>query len=65
MEIIHNRDLGTMYMINNKALVARCSSQILFFKKITDEFTNETRWVKYHDLQLRGFLYFIKGNKRI
>jgi hypothetical protein len=54
-----------MYLINNKALVARCSSQILFFKLKIDEFTKEKSWVNYQVLELRGFIYFIKGNKRI
>lgn len=30
-------DLGQMYMVNNKALIARSSSRILFFKIIEDE----------------------------
>lgn len=54
-----------MFLINNTALVARCSSQILFFKIIYDDFTKEKKWVNYRTLDIRGFLYFIKGNKRI
>jgi hypothetical protein len=54
-----------MFLINNVALVARCSSSILFFKLKTDEFTKDTTWFNYRTLNIRGFLYFIKGNKRI
>ena len=32
-------DLGQMYLINGRALIARSSSQILFFKIERDEFT--------------------------
>lgn len=64
-EQIYDRDLGTMYLVNNTALIARCSSQILLFKIKIDEFTKEKTWFNYQKLDLRGFLYFIKGNKRI
>ena len=65
LEKICERDLGDMYLINNKALVARCSSQILFFKLQIDPFTGEQTWINYYTLNIRGFVYFIKGNKRI
>ena len=54
-----------MYLVNGKALIARSSSQILFFKQVTDEFTLEKAWQRYETLNIRGFIYFIKGNKRI
>ena len=54
-----------MFLINGTALVARSSSKILFFKLIRDEFTQEQSWNNYHTIQNRGFIYFIKGNKRI
>jgi len=54
-----------MYLVNGKALIARCSSQILFFKLMIDEFTKEKTWHNYHTIEQRGFIYFIKGNKRI
>ena len=54
-----------MYLINNKALIARCSCQIMFFKLQIDLFTKEERWMCYRILDHRGMIYFIKGNKRI
>jgi hypothetical protein len=30
-------DLGQMFLINSRALIARSSSQILFFKQVVDE----------------------------
>ena len=65
MEQIIDKDLGQMYLINGKALIARSSSQVLFFKQVTDEFTLEKTWQCYRTLHIRGFIYFIKGNKRI
>jgi len=38
-EKIYDKDLGKMYLINGKALVSQCSSQILFFKLVVEEFT--------------------------
>jgi len=65
LEQIIDKDLGQMYLVNGKALIARSSSQILFFKQVTDEFTLEKAWQIYWTLNIRGFIYFIKGNKRI
>jgi len=65
LEQIIDKDLGQMYLINEKALIARSSSQILFFKQETDPFTFEKSWQCYKTLNIRGFIYFIKGNKRI
>lgn len=64
-ERITDKDLGTMYLINGKALVVRCSTQVLFFKLVLDAFTGERSWENYHTLNIKGFIYFIKGNKRI
>lgn len=59
-------DLGQMYLFNNKALIARSSSKILFFKQFEDEDDpNVKYWKIYRVLEHRGFIYFIKGNKRI
>ena len=59
-------DLGQMYLINNKALIARSSSKVLFFKIFEDEDDPDIKlWKKYNELEVRGFIYFIKGNKRI
>jgi hypothetical protein len=54
-----------MYLINGTALIARSSNKILFFKLKRDEFTGESSWNNYHTIYNRGFIYFIKGNKRI
>jgi len=54
-----------MYLINEKALVARSSSCVLFFKQTIDPFTFEKSWKLYNKLDIRGFVYWIKGNKRI
>ena len=55
-----------MYLINNKALIARSSSRILFFKIYSDEDDPNIKfWKEYRSLNVRGFIYFIKGNKRI
>ena len=59
------KDLGHMYLVNDKALVARSSSLILFFKLETPEGEDDKKWVLYHTLHIRGMIYFIKGNKRI
>jgi hypothetical protein len=59
-------DLGQMYLVNNKALIARSSSKVLFFKIFKDEEDpNKKEWKQYNELEVRGFIYFIKGNKRI
>ena len=61
-----DQDLGQMYLINNKALIARSSSRILFFKIKHDEDDPSIKfWKEYRVLNVRGFIYFIKGNKRI
>lgn len=54
-----------MFLINEKALVARSSSCVLFFKQTIDKFTFEKSWKQYYCLDIRGFVYWIKGNKRI
>ena len=61
-----DREFGQMYLINERALVVRSSSQVLFFKQVTDPFTFETEWENYHVLNIRAnSIYWIKGNKRI
>ena len=58
------RELGQMELIFNKVLIARSSGDILFFKIEKDEDNKEYKWVQYHEIELRGFIYFIKGNVR-
>ena len=64
-EKITNKFLGQMFLINNKALVARVSNQILFFKREVDETTKRKSWRQYSYLQKSGFISFIKGNVRL
>jgi len=56
-----------MYLIYDSALVARSSSDILFFKieKDEEEEGGRRRWKEYHIEHVRGFIYYIKGNVRI
>mmetsp|Transcript_2923 Transcript_2923/g.4511 ORF Transcript_2923/g.4511 Transcript_2923/m.4511 type:complete len:194 (-) Transcript_2923:3193-3774(-) len=58
-------DLGQMYLVYNNALIARSSGDILFFKIVKDEDTEERKWVLYNTIELRGFIYYIRGNVRI
>lgn len=58
-------DLGQMVLFQGEALIARSSSRVLFFKQETDKVTKERAWKKYHEIRVRGFIYFIKGNIRI
>jgi hypothetical protein len=54
-----------MFLIDNKALVARCSSEILFFKLKFDQKKGGYVWSRYHTLEHRGFINYIKGNNGI
>ena len=54
-----------MYLVYNSALIARSSSDILFFKIVTDEDTGDRKWTQYDVKHVRGFIYYIKGNVRI
>lgn len=65
LEQITDQDLGQMFLVHNKALVARCSSKILFFKHEFDNLEGIKKWKLYHEIDARGFIYFIKGNIRI
>jgi hypothetical protein len=54
-----------MYLVYNSALIARSSSDILFFRTQIDEDTGEKIWRQYKVIEKRGFIYYIKGNVRI
>ena len=54
-----------MYIFRDKALIVRSSSYILFFKQMQDDMTGQYSWKQYHELKIRGTIYYIKGNKRI
>jgi len=51
-EKIYDKDLGKMFLVNGKALITQCSSQLLFFKLKLDEFTQERNWYNYWSLDL-------------
>ena len=68
MDQMTDKDLGQMYLVYGKALVARSSTQILFFRIeiIEDENGDDYRiWKQYHCLEHGGFISFMKGNIRI
>jgi hypothetical protein len=54
-----------MVLFIGKALIVRSSDKILFFKQEFNKMTEKTNWVLYHQIKVRGFIYFIKGNIRI
>lgn len=54
-----------MILVYNNALIARSSGDILFFKLVLDEEEGIRKWELYHQFEIRGFLYYIKGNIRI
>ena len=58
-------DLGQMYLVYHSALIARSSGDILFFKTYIDDETGKKVWKQYHSIEMRGFIYYIKGNVRI
>ena len=62
---VYDNDLGQMFLFNNKALIARSSSKILFFRQEQDVVTGKIRWTQYHSISERGFIFTIKGNKRM
>ena len=62
IEKITDADLGNMYLLFDAALVTRSSSSILFFK--IDPETG--LWKQYMTFDnMRGQIYFIRGNVRI
>ena len=54
-----------MYLINDKALVARSSGKVMFFKREKDEDTSQRYWTLYKTIYHKGLIYYIKGNIRI
>jgi hypothetical protein len=55
-------DMGDMYLLFDEALITRSSSSILFFK-IHPETGLWTQY--YHFDEMRGQIFFIRGNIRI
>jgi len=55
-----------MELVFDEAIVVRSSSKILFFKQKWDYGIDQFQWVLYHIIKnVRGFVYFIRGNVRI
>lgn len=54
-----------MELLFDEALCVRSSLKVLFFRQVWDHDTDQYRWVVYHKIKIRGFIYFIKGNVRI
>ena len=57
VQVIGEKDLSQMYLFNDKALIARCSDRISFFKLVKDEYTKEKKWTNYTTLDVRGFVF--------
>ena len=53
-----------MYLYANKTLIARSSSQIVFLRQELDKNSNLV-WKEFHEIDARGFIYYIKGNIRL
>ena len=54
-----------MELIYNKALAVSSSNKVLFFKIGYDPMQDRWCWMKYFEINIRGQIYFIKGNERI
>lgn len=65
IETITDNDLGQMFFIDNTVLVSRSSGEILFFKREVDEKTNKVSWNNFYTLELKGSIFFMKGNDRL
>lgn len=65
LEKMTDMDLGQMFLVYGAALVARSSSDILFFKQEVNDVTGVLEWKQYLVIPARGFIYYIKGNVRI
>ena len=61
-----------MYLIFNNILIAKSSQEILLFKlqpkkKYKSALENsyvELEWVKYHTIDINGFIYYRQGDER-
>ena len=60
-----DKDLDQMVLLYGKALIVRSSSSVLFFKQVYDKVTEEWSWTQYNEIEVRGLIYYIKGNIRI
>lgn len=64
VEKVSNRDLGQMYIFKNKVMIVRSSANVLLFKLEENEYSGNMDWKEYSKLNLKGQLYYVKGNKR-
>jgi hypothetical protein len=53
-----------MFLVFNQLLVARTSSNVTIYKYEQNDETKEWEWNIQEVLEIRGFVYFIKGNVR-
>ena len=53
-----------MFLVFNQLLVARTSSNVTIYKYEQNDETKEWEWNIHEILEIRGFVYFIKGNVR-
>lgn len=67
LEKLTDQDMGSMYMLFDQALITRSSGSILFFKLVQlDKDDPHPTWTLYHTIDdMRGNIYFIRGNIRI
>ena len=52
-EKMTDMDLGQMYLFNNKALIARSSSKVVFFRVFEEEDENKVivkKWKQYNEI---------------
>ena len=54
-----------MFLITNKYLMVRNSTEILFFMLEEDEDTEVRSWIKYFRIPSRGQIYYVRGTTRI
>jgi hypothetical protein len=54
-----------MELLFDNALCIRSSGKVLFFKQVWNELEEHLEWQLYHTINVRGFIYFIRGNVRI
>jgi hypothetical protein len=57
--------LGQMELLFDQALCIRSSNKVLFFKQQYNDDNEVMEWVLYNSINVRGFIYFIRGNIRI
>jgi len=59
VEKVSTKVFGDMFLIYDEIMAIRSNNAILFLKKVKD------KWIEYHSLELRGNIFFCRGNVRI